>query len=81
VLRNQDAVLMLSLLCSLGLASCAVYVTPVPDDFTIQRQLAPAPFVPSAITVVHYPTQQRVDVVFPPYVSHHFAPNLTDSSN
>jgi hypothetical protein len=72
---------MLSLLCSLGLATCTNFYTPTPDNFTIERRLAPAPFVPSAITVVHFPTQQRVDVVFPPYVHTQFAPNLYDPMN
>jgi hypothetical protein len=72
---------MLALLCSLGLATCNGYVTPVPNDYTIERTIAPAPFVPTNITVVHYPTQQRVDVVFPPYVTTQFAPNLYDPMN
>jgi hypothetical protein len=65
---------MLALLCELALATTGECNT------TIQRVYAPAPFVPTTITVVrsHGP---HIDVVYPPEFYTIYAPNLTDSSN
>jgi hypothetical protein len=75
---------MLALLCALSLAPTHECVT-VPTyntttGVTLQRVYAPAPFMPTTVTVVRYHNSQRIDVVYPPEFTQFYAPVLNDTA-